>query len=560
MAISSMIRSRFRFAGDLARAADVARVLGKYGLAQWLAEVEWAPFQEVLKSHGGEVLTDMPFEARVRLALTDLGTTFIKLGQVLSTRPHLVGEALAGELSKLQQDTPPDPPEAVIQMVQHELGRPIEECFKEFEAVAEASASIGQVHRARLMNGRAAIVKVQHAGIEGTIRRDLDILRLMADIAERNARLRAYQPAAVVREFSRTILKELDFAREMRNLQAFRRNFAEDETVCFPKPYPELTTGRVLTMERLRGHKVTDDQALDKLEFKREELALRGANVFIEMIFRDGFYHADPHPGNFMVMPDGTIGLLDAGMVGRLDDPMRMRIAEVLLAAGDRDAERLTDAVLRISGTPEKLDRAVLSADLTDFFDEYGTQAVGQFNVSGALTAITVILHDHKLMLPGNISMLIKCLILLEGTGRLLNPAFNLAEVLEPWRKKFVRQRFSPRAQAKQFRRLFVDWERAAEALPKVTTRVLDRLEQGHFAIHLEHQHLKSAVNRLVVGLFISSLLVGSAILIASDVPPMVWGVSVPGMLGYIAAVVFGIRTIWINRDKFVQRRTGDWD
>jgi ubiquinone biosynthesis protein len=346
----------------------------------------------------------------------------------------------------------------------------------------------------------------------------------------------------------------------MRNLQVFRRNFAEDPTVRFPKPYPELTTGRVLTMERLRGHKVTDGAFLDRLDVDRQELARRGANVFVEMIFRDGFYHADPHPGNFMVLPDGTIGLLDAGMVGRMDEPMRMNIAEVLLAAGDRDAQRLTDAVLRMCGTPETLDRSVLSNDLTDFFEEYGTQAVGQFNVSGALNAVTVILHEHKLMLPGNISMLFKCLILLEGTGCLLSPTFNLAELLEPWRKRFLKQRFSKQAQLRQFRRLFVDWERAAEAIPKVTSRLLDRLEQGHFAIHLEHQHLKSAVNRLVVGLFVSALLLGSSILIASDVPPMIRGVSIPGALGYLAAIAFGLRTLWINRDKLVQRRRGDWE
>src|SRR5262245_6885548 len=272
MQLSSIIRSRFRFAGDLARAADVARVLAKYGLAAWLTDVEWAPIHDALKSHGGEYLTDQPFEARVRLAMTDLGATFVKLGQVLSTRPHLVGAELAAELSKLQQQTPPDPPQVVIETVERELGRPIAECYREFDPVAKASASIGQVHEARLKTGRAVIVKVQHPGIEGTIRRDLDILGLMAEIADRNSKLHAYQPIALVREFSRTILKELDFGREMRNLQAFRRNFADDETIVFPKPYPELTTGRVLTMDRLQGSKVTDDHALDKLEIERQEL------------------------------------------------------------------------------------------------------------------------------------------------------------------------------------------------------------------------------------------------------------------------------------------------
>ena len=275
-----MIRSRFRFAGDLARAAEVARVLAKYGLAMWLTEIEWEPIHNALRSHAGEVLTDLPFEARFRLALTDLGTTFIKLGQMLSTRPDLVGKPMADELSKLQAGGRPDAPEIAAGIVQTELGRPVSECYAEFEGAAAASASIGQVHWAKLRNGRNVVVKVQHPGIEGTIRRDLDILRFLADIAEKNERMRAFQPAELIRQFSRMLLNELDFRREMRNLQAFRRNFDKDETVVFPRPYPELSTGRVLTMRRLSGCALTDSKALEEMKIDREELA-RAARMFL---------------------------------------------------------------------------------------------------------------------------------------------------------------------------------------------------------------------------------------------------------------------------------------
>jgi len=555
-----MIRSRFRFAGELTRAAEVAAVLAKYGLAGWLTEVSWGPIHNALKSYRGEVLAGHPFEVRVRMAVTDLGTTFIKLGQMLGTRPDLVGKELAAELSKLQEQTPPDPPEVVRKTVERELGRPIEECFKEFEVTALASASIGQVHAARLKSGRRAVVKVQHPGIEGTIRRDLDILGFLADIAQRNEGLSAYQPAALVREFSRTLLQELDFRRELRNLQVFRRNFADDPTVVFPKPKGELTTGRVLTMGRIQGHKLTDTAAIEKLEIKRDELARRGANAFVQMIFRDGFYHADPHPGNFAVLPDGTIGLLDAGMVGRIDPTLRKQIVEILLAAGDRDARRLTDSVLRLCGTPAELDRAALGRDLTELFEEYGVQAVGQFDVSGALNAVVSILHRHKLILPGNVSMLIKCLILLEGTGRLLSPGFNLAELLEPWRRTLLREQFSPAHQFKEFRRIYADWARMGEVVPRAVSNMIDRLESGNFFVSLRHQHLKSAVNRLASGLFISALLVGSTILMASNVRPLAWGMSVPGMVGYGAALALGFRMVWTNRDSRASRERGDWE
>ncbi len=291
--------------GDVARASEVVRVLVKYGLAAWLEGTEWEPARRLLTSHTGEILTDQPFAVRLRMALTDLGTTFIKLGQVLGTRPDLVGLDIAAELAKLQSGTPADPPEVVVATVEKELGRPIAECFLEFEREALASASIGQVHRAKLLSGRPVVVKVQHPGIEGTIHRDLNILGNLASLAERQGDLKRYQPAAVVREFSETLMRELDFRREMRSLQQFRRNFADDKTVVFPKPYPELCNGRVLTMQMLKGFSVGNAKKLKKHKIDPEALAKQGAGVFVQMIFRDGFYHADPHPGNMIVMTQG---------------------------------------------------------------------------------------------------------------------------------------------------------------------------------------------------------------------------------------------------------------
>ena len=550
MLMQTAISSRHRFAGDLARATDVANVLVKYGLAGWLADINWQPVHDAFKSCGGEVLSDQTFEARVRLALTDLGTTFIKLGQMLSTRPDMVGQTMADELSKLQRNAPSDPPKAAVKMVEDELGRPISECFASFNTVAYESASIGQVHQATLKSGRQVVVKVQHPGIEGVIRRDLDILRFLAKIAEENDTLKRFQPVGLVREFAHTMLDELDFRRELRNLQMFRRNFAEDESIVFPRPYPAFTSGRVLTMDLLKGCRVTEGKKLDKLEVDRQELALRTATAFIQMIFRDGFYHADPHPGNFIVLQNGQIGLIDAGMVGRADEQSRTQIEDILVAAGDEDAERLTDNVLRITGRPYHFDRKTLSADLNELFQDFGTQPIEEFNISALLNQVTDILYRHKLILPGRMSMLIKCLVLLEGTARLLNPTFSLAALLAPWRSKLTSQRFSLKARFKKLSRMFVEWERLAESVPRVVLNALDRLEDGQLAIRLEHRNLKSAVNRLIGGLFISSLLLSSTLLISRNVPPFAWGVSIPGALGYVVAIFFGLHLLWMYRDK----------
>jgi ubiquinone biosynthesis protein len=542
------LQTAIQFPGDVARASEVVRVLIKYGFAEWLKGTEWESARRMLTSHSGEVLTDQPFPVRLRMALTDLGTTFIKLGQVLGTRPDLVGPDVAHELSTLQSGTPADPPEIAIATVEKELARPITELFLEFEHVAMASASIGQVHRAKLLDGKSVVVKVQHPGIEGTIRRDLSILSSLATLAERNEDLKRYQPVAVVREFRQTLLRELDFRREMRNLQQFRQNFAKDETVVFPKPYADLSNGRVLTMQLLKGTTVGEATQPHHKRINGVELARRGAGVFVQMIFRDGFYHADPHPGNLLVMSKGRVGILDGGMVGRIDDELRQQIVEILLAAADRDATRLADVIALICKAPTNMDRAGLSADLMEVFGQYGSQSVDQFDVGGALTAVTRLMHEYKLFMPSRISMLLKCLIVLEGTGKGLNANFNLVQLLEPYRRQFVLRQFSPETWIRKAKRLRREWELLGESIPRGFSNLLEQLQSGHFSVQIKHPPLETSVNRMVYALCTSSLLLASALLWVHEVPPTIRGISVLGAAGYLAAVFLAARVLWAMR------------
>jgi ubiquinone biosynthesis protein len=541
--------------GDVARAYEVARVLIKYGVATWLKGTEWEPARRMLTSHTGEFLTDQSFAVRLRMALTDLGTTFIKLGQVLGTRPDLVGLDIARELSRLQNAAPPDAPDVAIATVEKELGRPISECFLEFDRDATASASIGQVHHAKLPNGQPVVVKVQHPGIEGTIRRDLNILASLAALAERQDDLKRYQPVAVVREFRQTLMRELDFRREMRNLLQFRRNFAEDQTVVFPKPYPDLCTGRVLTMQRLNGTSVGDAAKIEHRHIDGKETARRGAGVFVQMIFRDGFYHADPHPGNILIMAKDRVGILDAGMVGRIDDDLRQQIVQLLLAAADRDAPRLAEIIAVVCKAPANLDRGNLSADLMEVFSQYGTQAVDQFDIGGALTSITRILHEYNLFLPSRLSMLIKCLILLDGTAKGLNANFNLAELLAPFQRQFVLQEFSPETWLRKLKRMRRDWEVLAESIPRGVNSLLDQLQSGHFSVTVKHPPLETAVDRMVYGLCTSALLVASALLWVHEVPPTIHGISVLGAAGYLLAAFLATRILWLIRRSEKRRK-----
>ena len=527
------------------RFREITSVLAKYGLAGWLGNVRADWVQQLFSNDAGESLTDLSQNERIRLALGELGTTFIKLGQIMSTRPDLVGPDLAEELSKLQSGTPADPPASVRETLLAELGGDPDELFLEFDDQAMASASIAQIHRAVTKEGEQVVVKIQHAGIEDGIRNDLEIMTELARLAERFApQLKQIQPLETTTEFSRTLLRELDFGRESRNLQQFSRNFAADDGVRFPSPYPELSGRRVLTMDMLEGISLSDADALRQAGLDLVEVAERGANMFVEMIFRDGFYHADPHPGNLMVLSGEVIGVLDCGMVGRIDDELREQIEDMLLAAIDQDAARLTSIVVQLGEVPAQFDRDVLQTEIDEFLLDYRDQSLAEFDVSGALNGIVAIIRRHQIILPARIALLLKVLVMLEGTSRQLSPEFSLAELLQPYREKAIQRRLSPQRFWKKLSLAYREWNHLLEILPGDLADILSQVKRGSFDIHLEHRRLEATANRLVLGIISAAAFVGSATLWSRQVPPVVGGYSVPGILGCAAATYLAWRVI----------------
>ncbi|MCP4687061.1 MAG: AarF/ABC1/UbiB kinase family protein, partial [Desulfobacterales bacterium] len=461
------LKSLPQFTRNAKRFSEIVSILGKYGLAYWITEQNPDFIKDLFKSSDGLRLSEMTQDARIRMAMTELGATFIKLGQMMSTRADLVGPSLAGELAELQSDTPADPPEVVRRTVESELGKPPEALFAEFDDRAMASASIGQVHLATLQDGQAVVVKVQHEGVEETVINDLDILVALAELAEKHdADLRPYQPYAMALDFRRSLLRELDFARETRNLKEFKKNFEKDETVHIPEPYPELSARRVLTMEKLDGFSVADTGRLLQEGVDTKEIARRGAAVTLNMIFRDGFYHADPHPGNIFVLSGSVIGLLDCGMVGRIDDQTREEFENALLAAAESDAGQVMSFVIRMGSAPQDLDRDALRAEIGEFLAEYVSQSLKDFDLSGALTSLTDIIRGRHIILPTRVSMLIKVLVMLEGTSRQLDRDFNLAEMLQPYFASAIQRRLSPNRILNKLKRSYQDWERLIDALP----------------------------------------------------------------------------------------------
>jgi ubiquinone biosynthesis protein len=541
---------------NVKRWTEILSVLSRYGLADWLAQTNIEFVKDRLKAPDGEVLARLTREARIRLTLTELGPTFIKGGQLLSTRPDVVGKELADELTQLQSCAPADPPETVRKIVETELGEMLEELYAEFEATPIASASIGQVHRARLRTGERVVVKVQHAGIESKVNEDLEVLAGLAQLAEQISEFKPYRPTATVAEMGRTLRRELDFGREERNLHQFASLFKDDPTVCIPKAYTELSTPRVLTMDLIDGIPVAETGLLKAAGMDLEEIARRGATLYMQMIFTHGFFHADPHPGNIVLLPGNVIGLLDFGMVGRIDERMREQIEDMLMAIVQHDVPILVKLIKRIGQTPPQLDESLLSNDVADFVGHYATQALDQFEVGSALTDMTQIMRRHRIMLPAQVAMLIKTLVTLEGTSKLLCPHFSLMEVMQPFHRKMLLRRLSPARQARKLRRLYMEVEQLVEVLPQRVMQILEQIQSGKFDVHLDHRGLGPSVNRLVLGMLASALFVGSSLMLSYKVPPVLFAtkeplwfglhhVSILGLMGCIVSIMVGLRLLW---------------
>jgi ubiquinone biosynthesis protein len=522
---------------------EILAILSKYGLAGWISRFDVPLVKGFLKNRDGEALAHLSRETRLRLAIEELGPTFIKLGQILSTRPDQVGMALARELQKLQTSVACDEPEVVCQTIKAELGKDVNELFVDFDTTPLASASIGQAHRARLPSGDDVVVKVQHAGIRRRMEIDLDILAGLANLAEALPELQPYRPQATVAEFRRVVRRELDFAREARNLQQFERDFSRSPHVRIPRFYPELSTARVLTMEWLDGARISDPAVKQIPNVDLGDVTRHGAEMYLDMIFQHGFYHGDPHPGNLIVLPDGSIGLLDFGMVARLDESLREDIEDMLIAIVSQDAQRLTSLVTRLGAVPPGFDEAALSVDLSEFVSHYANQPIDTFDLGGALTEMIEIVQRYRIALPSSLAMLIKVLVMLEGTARILEPNFSLMELIQPYQKKMLLRRMSPARQMRKMRRIYSEMEELAEILPRRLRDILQQVDAGKFDVHLDHRGLEPSVNRLVLGMLTSALFLGSSLLISRDVWPL-WGVSVPGTLGTLLSAFLGWRLL----------------
>ena len=496
----------------------------------------------------------------LRLAIEELGPTFIKLGQILSTRGDLLPTEYLAELAKLQDGAPPVSVEAVRQLLLEELGRPINEVFASFDLHPLASASIGQAHAAILLDGTKVVVKLRRPGVVEQVEEDLGILLDLAATAERHwSAARYYDLLAIAQEFAQTLRAELDYLQEGRNVERFAANFAADTSVHVPKVYWETSTSRMLTLERIYGIKISDVAALERADLDRRSIADHATRVLLSMILEYGFFHADPHPGNIFVESEGRIALIDFGMVGEVDSAMQAILLRLLLAIAERDGGRLADVLLEISRSRQNADRNALRRDMQRMLMQYCDRPLGDVKLSVMLGELLTILRWHHLRLPPDLALLVKTLGMSEGLGVQLDPRFDLMDVYVPFAKELVQRRFSTRQWAGQLMLSGIDAMELALGLPQQLHHVLGDIERGGFEVNVQPQSFESYLqrmeqltNRLVLGILAAAFTVGFALLVAAYRPAgwdhmaeflLLFVLALSGGFGtYVLALIIGSR------------------
>ncbi|MEM6979451.1 MAG: AarF/UbiB family protein [Planctomycetota bacterium] len=536
---------------NLRRGREILAVLRRYGLAEGLIRAQRLPLRDWIKDRAGVPLSQYSRVQRVRMAMTELGPTFIKVGQVLSSRPDLVGTALSDELKRLRGSVRPDPIERVRETLAAELGPDFYNHFQTIDPEPLATASIGQVHRATLANGDKVVIKVQRHGIDRIMRQDLEVLAGLAQLAQRVDTLAMWGPAAMVRQLSPMITNELDFQREKSNLKQFAELLSgQQNEIAIPRVVDDLCTRRVLVMDELVGtslaHDIASGTSAPEFTSDAETLGSRLASVYLKMVFEHGAFHADPHSGNLMRVRDGRLGILDFGMIGRIDEALRESIEEMLLAIQAGDRRRLT-RLIRIVGQPRvDLDEAALEIDVSDFVDTYGRQSLGDFDLTAALNQLSDILHQHGIGLPNQSALLLKMMISLEGTLRELGVGFDTLDVVRSQLRTVMLRRLSPTRRLRQARRVYLENEMLLEEGPEQVLGLLKQARSGQLQVRLEPMRLPRVINRLVVGVMASAVFLGSSLMLAYEVSPVlfpattVFGMtrlSVLGLLGVLSSI-----------------------
>lgn len=522
----------------------IARMnLGRYGPKRW----------RLFRLHRlseAESITPLSVPERLRLAFEELGPTFIKLGQILSTRPDLISTEWIEEFKKLRSHASVFPFSEVRTIIERDLNHPLERIFSTFDPVPFAAASIAQVHYATLQTGEAVVVKVQRPHIADIINTDLNLLMILTRLLEKHVvESRLYKPTELIREFARSIRREIDFTMEGANTDYFQRSFVENKNVKIPGVYWEFTNRRVLTLERIDGIPIDAIQKLEAGNLDRNQIAERLVDFFYEQIFSNGFFHADPHPGNLLVLADGRIGLVDFGMVGRMSGEMLQSICTWFVSILNRDVDRIVKTYVRMGILGDATNTAALKMEMTDFLDLYFNMPLARIRIGALLDEVFNASLRHQVHFPSALLMLGKTVVTIESVVMKLNPNFDLLTFSQPYVARLVLQQFEPKQWVKQMYGAVEDFAEMAKDLPLQLHQILQKLQKGNLKLELEHTSLERLIgefdritNRISFSLIIAALIIGSSIILQdAHLLGYKW---VLGFMGYLTAGIFGIGLI----------------
>lgn len=491
---------------------------------------------------------------RLRHLIEALGPTYIKFGQILSTRTDLLSADYLNELSKLQEDVAPFPYTEVESIIEKELGKPIHELYKRFNKKPLAAASIGQVHTAVLFDGTEVIVKIQRPNITRIIEADLEIMLLIAGQLEAFSEdIKLLHPVSVIEEFRYAIRQELDYLVEASHILHFKKIMEKQEGIFVPNVFYELTTQKVLTMERVRGVSATQlfRQPQLREQYDLPLMARNTTNAFYAQVLTHGFFHADPHPGNIILMENSQICFIDFGMMSSVTDDERWIFVNALLAMLKEDYPSMTEFLLRLTTYDEKPDFNKLCRDLGDIADANTHLPMEQFNFGRILDKILKILKNYRLFLRPNLYMMFKSIITIETLVKKMDPKLMVVDLMEPFMRKVKMHSLDPRIYVRYFLDNLGDLIKSVNKMPISAEAVMRKMADGELNIHLQHEGLtplyktlRIISDRLAFSIILASIIIGSSLIVLSHIPPLVWDVPLIGIIGYLLSAILGFLLI----------------
>ncbi|HIA36368.1 MAG TPA: AarF/ABC1/UbiB kinase family protein [Flavobacteriales bacterium] len=548
---------------NIKRIRDVIRIMGKYGFEDVVANTSLTkliPKNKRLswQRYDRPVLEYSRWE-RIRMCFEELGATFVKLAQVLSDRPDILPEPLIKEFQKLQSQVKPFEYEKAIEIIESETGRRVEDIFETIDETPIGSASIGQVYKAKLRSGEDVVVKVQRPGVKELVDTDL---RILTEVAKRGE---AYfekhgitNILDIVNTFRKTMEKEMDYNHEARSIEQFRIYYKKNKDFYVPKAYKNHTTEKVMVIEYAEGCKITNIKQLKEWKIAPDKLAERGMHIYLSQIFEHGFFHADPHPGNIIIKKSGVICLIDFGMVGKLVKRDKYAIAGIFIGMAQQNAEKMANNLRKLSYKNEITDPRIFENDVNEIIEDFASLDVSEGSMADLIPRLQKLVYDYKMQLPGSIFLILRALAILEGIGKQVSPSMNIYDHLKPYGVSILKEQYSVENITDEIFHRMTQMNSFIRSFPYEVNEILKNVREGKLKIEVEDWETKKltkkidlAANRLVLAFLISSLIIGSAIIMMANLDP---NDEIPGlsMIGFILAIILSIPLIiaGIKKDK----------